>query len=265
MTRYQTSCLAVLVAALVVGQSQRAAADPIKVTPIAVTASNSYPGHPPADAVDGDGATSWNSGGYATQWIQLDLGRPISMAKIRLQLEQYPAGHSIGFISVGQDPDHLTNVYVWNSNTESGQWFDLSGDVGPYKGGNVRYVRITVTQSVSWIALREIEIYQGIEYFGYYCDACQTAGGNFMAETTAAGSNLVFISSLDLADLSTKLAEARQRGVKAIVDVENFLFIPLNGTELDNSPTNHWLTTWSAIADIVRSYPETVAAFYLHD
>lgn len=264
--RRRAAGFAAIVCVIVLASPRHAAADPVKVTPVAVTASNSYPGHPPSDAVDGQSGTSWNAGSGTTQWIQLDLGRPVSLAKIRLQLEQNPDGNSVHVVSVGPDPEHLTNVYVWNAYTRNGEWLEASGDVGAYKGGNVRYVRVTTTKTPSWVAWREIEVYQGVEYFGYYCDACQTSGGDFIAETTAAGSNLVFIGSADLSDLATKLAEAKQRGVKAIVDVENLLFIPLNGTELDQTSPDHWLTTWSSIAAIVNGgYLDTVAAFYLHD
>src|SRR5262249_12063341 len=44
-----------------------------KITPVAVTASNTLSGSSPSLAVDGDLNTSWNSGGFFTQWIQLDL------------------------------------------------------------------------------------------------------------------------------------------------------------------------------------------------
>jgi hypothetical protein len=49
--------------------------------------------------------------------------------------------------------------------TSDGQWLEASGDVGSYKGGNVRYVRVTTTAGPSWVAWKEIEVYSAVEYF----------------------------------------------------------------------------------------------------
>src|SRR5438046_5341669 len=108
---------------LVGGLSARADADPIRVQPVAVTASGSWGGNVPGNAVDGNSATIWNSGGWATQWIQLDLGRTYAIRKIRLQVAQSPAGTTNHVILVGQDPDHLhPPITGFWSTTSDGQW-----------------------------------------------------------------------------------------------------------------------------------------------
>src|SRR2546430_16239080 len=61
-----------------------------RLRPILTTASNSYPGAPPSLAVDGSLSTMWNSGGYAPQWIQLDLGQSSIISQIRLNVAQSP-------------------------------------------------------------------------------------------------------------------------------------------------------------------------------
>ena len=240
-----------------------AKADPMKLRPIAITASNTYAGTSPSNVNDGNSGTIWNAGGYATQWIQLDLGKPTSVKKIRMQVAQSPAGNTIHTISVGADPTHMTNVYVFNGYTSDGQWLEGSGDVGTYRGGNVRYIRITTTSSPSWIAWKEIEVYGGVEYSGYWGDAFYwVGGGDYIPETTAAGSNLVWIAtqSSNLAGLTSKLAEAQQHGAKAIVNVQTNVF---NGASL----TSDWQTQWSNIVSTINNsgYASTVAGFYLCD
>jgi hypothetical protein len=57
-----------------------------------VTASGSVPGAPPSHTVDGLMANVWNAGGYPPQWIEIDLGGPVSIALVRLFVSQYPDG-----------------------------------------------------------------------------------------------------------------------------------------------------------------------------
>src|ERR1700682_4808522 len=107
-----------------------AEASPIKLQPIAggVTASSSYPGRPPTLATDGNSDTSWTSN-YPTQWIQLDFGRPVSVSRIRLQVDQVPKGATTHTIAVGDIPGALHDVYVIGpSVTSNRQWLEVSGD-----------------------------------------------------------------------------------------------------------------------------------------
>jgi hypothetical protein len=48
------------------------------------TASSSYSGTTPADAIDGDAGTRWSSDFADYQWLQVDLGVPYSIARVRL-------------------------------------------------------------------------------------------------------------------------------------------------------------------------------------
>src|SRR4051794_15731107 len=94
---------------LVVAISGRAEANPIKVTvPCAnVTVSSDYTLNSHCNAVDGNTSTVWNSGWWPTQWIQIDLGRPMSIGKIRVQFAPNPGGQQVGSISVGPDTGHM--------------------------------------------------------------------------------------------------------------------------------------------------------------
>jgi hypothetical protein len=259
MTR--TCSFSLLLAVLWAGTS--ASADPIKIEPIAVTASNTYSNgnSAPCNVADGNTSTGWNSGGFATQWIQFDLGRVTSVRKIRANVNQLPAGATVHTISVVRDPNNLTPVYTWNGYTQDGQWLEAVSDDfgGPYEGGgNIRYIRITTTSTPSWVAWHEIEVYGGLEYFGYYEDG--TWGDAVMTGATVrAGANLVTIPADSR--MTTELAAAKGRGVHAMIDISAPVFG--SGTTL----VDGWQTAWQGIRDAIVNggYRDTVVAFYLMD
>jgi hypothetical protein len=122
-----------------------------------VTASAEEPGAPASRVVDGLMGNWWGSGGYPHQWIEVDLGAPVSIARIRLFVSQYPNGsttHEIQTRATTGDPWTLQHTF-------SGATVDHQ--VLEHMPGaawtNVRYVRVSTTASVSWVAWREIELY----------------------------------------------------------------------------------------------------------
>jgi hypothetical protein len=138
--------------------------DPVKVRPIAATASSSWLTHIPDLAYDGDPSTAWNSGTWRPGWIQLDLGKAMSICKIRLLVGQVPDGPTHHVVSAGIDPSSLSDVYTVAETTLDGHWIELCGDGnGPNadanKMDNVRYVKVLTVESVSWVEWREIELY----------------------------------------------------------------------------------------------------------
>ncbi|PNQ35895.1 hypothetical protein CVV71_13515 [Ralstonia solanacearum] len=56
---------------------------PIKVVPAGITASSTYSDNAPARAIDGDPSV-WIASGYATQWIEVDLGAAVPLKKVRM-------------------------------------------------------------------------------------------------------------------------------------------------------------------------------------
>ena len=233
-----------------------ASADPIKIRPIQVTASSSWSGDVPANASDGDSATVWNSGGFATQWIQFDLGRTVALRRIRLQIAQSPTGYTRHVVAVGQSPGSLTEATEFVGTTRDGQWLEF--DLGGKELGNVRYVRITTDQSPSWIAWREVEFYQGVEYMGWYADNFEDA--DHTAETTAAGANLVWIRQGSAAEYAPRLQEAAQHGAKAVVVLE------LLSDQSTGTPWPNWVQLWADLVAVVKAAPpNVVAAFVIHD
>jgi hypothetical protein len=126
-----------------------------KIVPASATASSSTPADLPKLAFDGDVTTVWNAGASAPSWIQLDLGQPVTISKVRLNVAQNPNGPTTHEISGGPTPDSLTLIGTLDGNTTDEQWLELN-----QSANNVRYVKIETTKSPSWVAWREIEIYK---------------------------------------------------------------------------------------------------------
>lgn len=122
-----------------------------------VTASAEDPANPAPRAVDGLMANWWSSGAYPDQWIDIDLGSPVDVGRIRLFVSQYPDGsttHKILTRATTGDPWDLQ--YTFTGNTVDNQVLEYSPATA---WTNVRYVRVETTASVSWVAWKEIEVF----------------------------------------------------------------------------------------------------------
>ncbi len=128
---------------------------PIKVVPAGITASSTYDNNVPARAIDGDGS-AWIASGYATQWIEVDLGAAVPLKKVRMLVSQSPAGQTTHVVTGGTSPAPTTVLQTLSGNTSDGQWLEaaLDGSV------SVRYIRITTTSSPSWVSWHELEFYR---------------------------------------------------------------------------------------------------------
>jgi hypothetical protein len=130
-------------------------ADQMWLGHVSATASSSTPGAPPALAVDGDPNTAWNSGGGPPAWIELDLKRTVTLAKVRLLVEQSPAGPTTHQLYFGPSPAPTALIATLSGTTSDMQW--LEADVSDPKPSG-RYLRVLTTASPSWVAWREIVV-----------------------------------------------------------------------------------------------------------
>jgi hypothetical protein len=105
-------------------------------------------------AFDHDPRKAWNSGAFAPGWIQLDLGQPKTVTRVRLYTAQTPDGPTTHQILGGVTPDGLELLGTLEGTTVGGQWLELQVK------GDVRYVKIASVKSPSWVAWGEIEIYE---------------------------------------------------------------------------------------------------------
>jgi len=110
----------------------------------------------PAKAVDGDLSTMWNSGAYAPQWIELDLGRDYPISAIELMPAQYPTPARTTHRVYGRAADSATAVLLhqFAGTTADGQWLTVSVPSSTC----LRYVRVDTTASPSWVAWKEIVV-----------------------------------------------------------------------------------------------------------
>ena len=102
-------------------------------------------------------ANSWSAGGYPYQSIQIDLGAPVAVGKVRLFVSQWPDGsttHRVLTRTLASDPWALQ--YTFSGPTVDGQVLEYSP---PVAWPNVRYVMVDTISSGSWVAWKEIEVY----------------------------------------------------------------------------------------------------------
>jgi hypothetical protein len=121
------------------------------------TASQSLAEGPPSNAVDGNKDTSWQSGGDAPQWIEIDLDNTFTIEEVRLFVDQAPAGDTthrlLGKTNKG---DSFAEMHVFSGRTDFGDLLDHEFG-NPVEG--IRYIRVETTESPSWVSWSEIEIF----------------------------------------------------------------------------------------------------------
>ena len=224
------------------------------ITPVAVTASRSSGTAVPERAVDGNVATTWNAGAFGPQWIQLDLGRQYTVAKVRLATAQSPAGRTVHQIYGGPTPDSLTPIATLDDVTRDGQWLEMS-----CSASRVRYLKVSTTVSPSWVGWREIQVDQGLQYYGYYGSAFSWVGtGNYTAEISG-HSNVTWIAGGTTCDHVTRLQEANSLGIGAVMVVNNIFFDKV----LNLRPT--YQQDWLDYVRDIKPHAQAVAAFYPMD
>jgi predicted amidohydrolase YtcJ len=120
------------------------------------TASRSEADHPPELAIDGDGRTSWVAGAGPPQWLAVDLGGLHQVARVRLTVEQTPSGTTshrvLGRLADGSEAVLAEAI----GETASGDELDLE----LAQAATVDRIRIETVESPSWIAWREVAIFE---------------------------------------------------------------------------------------------------------
>ncbi|PWU22443.1 MAG: hypothetical protein C5B48_10045 [Candidatus Rokuibacteriota bacterium] len=120
------------------------------------TASSSFWIQQPPLAVDENPFTYWNSGNFPPQWIEVDLGSPVSVGEVALSITQLPNGYTVhsvyGKLSA---TDPYTLLHVFAGPTVDSQTLRTTLDT-PF---TARYIRIQSTTSPSWVAWREVGVY----------------------------------------------------------------------------------------------------------
>lgn len=114
-------------------------------------------GSAPAFAIDGNRCTGWNAGGYAVAYLQVDLGRVISVRGVTLVpfMSPTPAGVT-HVVEVSSDGATFTpTLTISQTMASSGTYgYDFGRDV------SARYVRVRTLSSPSWVAWGEVAVFR---------------------------------------------------------------------------------------------------------
>ena len=121
-----------------------------------VQVSRALPGNEGEYAVDRDPGTIWSSGDFPVQWIEIDLGAPFDISRIRLIPSQFPEGSTVHKI-YGRGPDgELVLLATLEGNTADSVPLEYAP---PDAWTGIQVIRIETAASPSWVAWREIEVY----------------------------------------------------------------------------------------------------------
>ena len=119
-------------------------------------ASMALPDQPPEQAVDGNGGSQWGAGAHPPQWIEIDLGAPLTVGAIRLLVAQYPDGATVHRV-VGRSPDGSTQLLAeLSGETHDGDWLEITADA-PWE--SIQFIRVETLNSPSWVGWREIQVF----------------------------------------------------------------------------------------------------------
>jgi hypothetical protein len=121
--------------------------------------SSVWEGYGGSGAVHGDPGTLWNSGGGPPQWIEIDLGEAFDVAEIRMLTSQSPAGGTMHRVygkgaGTGGAFELLAKV---SGQTDDSQSLQI---VGQPTWPGIQVIRVETVNSPSWVAWREIQVYQ---------------------------------------------------------------------------------------------------------
>jgi hypothetical protein len=122
-----------------------------------VAASGADGEHVAANAVDCDRGTFWSAGGIPPQWIEVELGQPSDIKRVRLTTSQTPAGPTTHEV-YGRGPGTKGAwqlLYRFEGNTADGEALD---EALPQSVTGIEAIRVVTTRSPSWVGWREIEI-----------------------------------------------------------------------------------------------------------
>ena len=100
-------------------------------------------------AFDGLLTTSWSAKSHPVQSIEIDFGSPQAFWKIAALVDQYPSGATSHHVML----DGNAPAFSWTGVTSDGDQLTHKFDTIQ----TAQRVRITTTQSPSWVAWREIQ------------------------------------------------------------------------------------------------------------
>ena len=121
-----------------------------------VTPSRSRFGNEAGSAFDGKPDTFWTAGDVpAPQWIELDLGRVVSVTGIRLLTVQPTAGPTDHRVAVSGPKLASQELVAFKASTSDSQWLEFTA---PRPIPGVQLIRVTTLTTPSLVGWREVEV-----------------------------------------------------------------------------------------------------------
>lgn len=237
------------------------------------SASNTVSSSSVANLIDGNTGTAWVSGGFAAQWVQVDLGQKRPVCSLRLTVAQSPAGAVKHTVLIGDTAETLTEFSVVQRTATDGDTIDV-----PVMA-NTRFVRIRTDSSPSWVAWRELQAFSGqsaglpvnaagLTYYGFWAsggsvtepDPTPITSNNVQYNATSKISGYTNFTTARVWFVADRVAELNALGAtssKVVVDLYDIFFNP-------NSP---YATEWQlrGIDTLIATHGHRIAAFTLID
>jgi Ca2+-binding RTX toxin-like protein len=122
-----------------------------------VRSSMALPTGPAPWVDDGHRIGFWSSL-YATQWVEIDLGKSQTIGRVSLAVAQTPEGHT-DHVILGRATTHdrWRGLAELDGTTHDRQLLTVKA-TRPWR--NVRYVRVETRRSPSWVAWKEIAVFR---------------------------------------------------------------------------------------------------------
>jgi hypothetical protein len=230
-----------------------------EISGITASASNTASGTFTDYAFDNNLNSAWNAGAGPTQWILLDLQSTYTVNQLSLTIAQSTKGRTVHEIEGGSTPQNLSHLITLDQITSDQQVVNIPF-LEPIP--NLRYIKITTTNSPSWVAWKEIKVYQGsssvnshLKFFGYISTNAigQKVLSTYYSELAALGNTNIAWSQIRY------LEEFRKLNIKTLMtDVVSIFFA--NG---ELAPG--WESNWQNYRESLRGYEDIIYGFYIDE
>jgi hypothetical protein len=123
-----------------------------------VAASGETADGPATNVVDGEPQTAWNAGGFAPQWIEIDLGAPAIVREVRLRVGQWPPTGETVHAVLARGPGTDGQEYLFHGfegTTTDNTWISAKPN-DPWPG--IQFIRVFTLDSPSWVSWFEVEV-----------------------------------------------------------------------------------------------------------
>ncbi len=232
-------------------------------TQAVVTASMTKSGSNVSNINDGSFTTSWESGASATQWVMFDFITSKSINKIRFLPAQNPSGRTVHNIYVGDSISSLKLLVTIDQITQKDVWVEAPL-LSPI---NTHYLKVETVESPSWIAWKEIEVYEGqskassnLKYFGYLSNDYNYQTPTYFQELSSLGNTNIAWGTNNLSDF-------KRNNIQVLYPPESFWTRPKTGPDagkLKLIPT--WSTLWATErATKIDPYIDNIYGFYMDE